>query len=87
MALVARREPELRELADELADKYGSACTIIMADLSDPEGARLVHDQVTAAGLEPEVVLNNAGFGVLGAFAGTSASEEHRLLAVNVRPH
>ncbi len=55
VALVARREPE-HPAGRWLANRSASACTVVVADRSDPEGARLVDDQVTAAGLEPEVV-------------------------------
>jgi hypothetical protein len=84
LVLVARREPELHALADELASRYGAASTVVTADLSDPAGPRDVYDAVDKAGLEIDVLVNNAGFGGHGRFTETSAEEEQRMLAVNV---
>ncbi len=84
LVLVARREPELRALGDELSKRYGATSTVITADLSDPEGPQHVYDEVSAAGLSVDVLVNNAGFGGHGRFSETSADEELRMLAVNV---
>jgi short-subunit dehydrogenase len=84
VVLVARREPELRALADELSSRYGADATVIAADLSLPDGAHHVYDAVTAAGLQIDVLVNNAGFGGHGRFSDTDAAEEQRMLAVNV---
>ncbi|HTW20548.1 MAG TPA: SDR family oxidoreductase [Mycobacteriales bacterium] len=84
LVLVARREPELRALADELSKRYGADSTVITADLSDPGGAQRVYDEVHKAGLAIDVLVNNAGFGGQGRFTETDAAEEQRMLAVNV---
>ena len=78
LALVARRETALRELAAQLLVEHQSRCTVIAADLSRPDGVAQVYDEVTMAGLEPEVLVNNAGFGVLGSFVDTEAEAEER---------
>jgi hypothetical protein len=82
--LVARREPELRTVADELRQQFGATCTVITADLSKRDGPQMVYDAVSAAGLSVDVLVNNAGFGGFGRFVETSADEERRMLAVNV---
>jgi short-subunit dehydrogenase len=84
LILVARREPELKALADDLASRFGAESTIITADLSLPDAARVVHDAVTAAGQLVDILVNNAGFGGHGRYVETSAVDEHRMLAVNV---
>lgn len=84
LVLVARREPELRALADDLKTRYGADSTVVAADLSVSQGARDVYDAVSAAGLPIEVLVNSAGLGGHGRFSETDAATEQRTLAVNV---
>ena len=84
LVLVARRRPELQELADELTSHYGTTSTVVTADLATPEGPRQVFDAVTAAGMDIDVLVNNAGFGGSGRFTETDAGHEQRMVAVNV---
>src|SRR3954468_23497255 len=83
LVLVARREAELKTLAEELLQRHGAISTVAPVDLSQPDAA----DQVLAA-IGPEaavdVLVNNAGFGGHGAFAERPRSDELRMLAVNV---
>src|SRR4051812_3606999 len=83
LVLVARREAELKALADELQQKYGATTTIAPVDLSQPSAA----DDVVAAigaGTAVDVLVNNAGFGGHGAFAKRAREDDLRMLAVNV---
>ena len=83
LVLVARREGELKALADELQQRHGAHSTIAAVDLSQPDAA----DQVIAAiGADTaiDVLVNNAGFGGHGAFAERPRDDERRMLAVNV---
>jgi uncharacterized protein len=67
LLLIARREDLLAALAAELAAKYCSAVEVIAADLTDGTKLSLVSDRIAA---EPGLALlvNNAGFGMRGAF-------------------
>jgi short-subunit dehydrogenase len=83
LLLVARREAELKTLADELQQRHGASSTVAAVDLSQPGAA----DEVLAAiGVDTpvDVLVNNAGFGGHGAFAERPRSDEMRMLAVNV---
>lgn len=83
LVLVARREPELRALADELGSRYGAASTVVTVDLAAPDAG----EQLLAAvgpQAEVDVLVNNAGFGGVGAFATRDADTDLRMLAVNV---
>ncbi|WP_439621125.1 SDR family NAD(P)-dependent oxidoreductase [Gemmata sp.] len=81
LILSARREPELRALAAELAP---ATCRVVTADLSEPTGPRKLFDAVAAAGLEIDVLVNNAGFGDLGPFADADLAKMLRMIQVNV---
>ncbi|HWB67001.1 MAG TPA: SDR family oxidoreductase [Mycobacteriales bacterium] len=84
VALVARREPELTALADELRDAHGVAAHVITADLSEPAAPEAVVKALTEAGRDVDILVNNAGFGGHGRFAETDAGHERRMIAVNV---
>ncbi|VTU01315.1 short-chain dehydrogenase reductase sdr : Short-chain dehydrogenase/reductase SDR OS=Haloferax larsenii JCM 13917 GN=C455_07747 PE=3 SV=1: adh_short [Gemmataceae bacterium] len=81
LILSARREPELRALAAELAP---ATCHVVTADLADPAGPRALFDAVAAAGLKVDVLVNNAGFGDLGPFADADLAKLLRMIQVNV---
>src|SRR3954469_8329686 len=83
LVLVARREGELKALADELQQKYGATSTIAPVDLSQPGAA---DDVVAAIGADTvvDVLVNNAGFGGHGAFEKRAREDDLRMLAVNV---
>lgn len=85
LVLVARREDKMRELGSELTAAHGVKVTVMAADLSKPGAAAQVVDQVNAAGLAIDVLINNAGFGTYGKFATeTRLEDESALLQVNV---
>lgn len=82
LALVARREAQLHELARELKERYGADSRVIAADLADPESPQQIVDVVGPAAID--VLVNNAGFGGRGAFAARSREDDLRMVAVNV---
>ncbi|MFO0826389.1 MAG: SDR family oxidoreductase [Gemmataceae bacterium] len=81
LILTARREPELRALAAELAP---ATCHIFPADLADPAAPRKLFDTITAAGLNIDVLVNNAGFGDLGPFAEADLGKLLKMIQVNI---
>lgn len=81
LVLTARREERLRELASELGE---GRITVIAADLCAPEGARALHDRVTQAGIHVDVLVNNAGLGGFGLFAGQSPERQAEMMQVNM---
>lgn len=84
LVLTARREARLRELADELRERYGTRSRVLPADLADPAaGARLVA-ALDEAGVEVDVLVNNAGFGCCGPALELPLERQRDLLEVNV---
>ena len=76
LVITARRGDRLEELKNELS----VPCKTVTADLSDREApARLFEDNRDA-----EILINNAGFGVFGAFDTTALSREEQMLDVNI---
>lgn len=78
LILVARRGERLTELAQQV----NTDCQIITADLSDRKEVRRLHDQVKQNNIT--VLINSAGFGLLGDFASTDLDRELNMIDLNV---
>ncbi len=85
VVLVARRRDKLDELAAALAQAHGVKAVVLPADLADPAAPQRLHDEVAAAGLEIDVLVNNAGFATHGAFISLDERRELELIEVNVK--
>src|SRR5262245_37104081 len=85
LGLVARRRDRLDELAAALEKAHGVSSYVFPADLTDPAAPRRLHDEIAAAGLEVEFLVNNAGFGSNGTFSEMDTQRELELIEVNVK--
>ncbi len=86
LALVARREDKLKDLAEELKAQFGVESLIIADDLSDPEAPARIVKAVADAGRQIDGLVNNAGAGQPGYFTETSWEDQARffeLMAVS----
>jgi short-subunit dehydrogenase len=84
LVLVARNGDRLRQLASELEKADGARSLILATDLTDPGAAAYVLDQTTRAGLQLDVLVNNAGFGQYGLFAENDLEECLQQIQLNV---
>jgi len=85
LVLVARREARLQSLADEIAGQGRSRPLVIGLDLTQAGAAARIGEAMTAAGLEPQYVVNNAGFGLWGSAAQLNRDEQLAMVDLNVR--
>src|SRR5674476_1624469 len=85
LALVARREDRLRALADEIAATGAPKPIVIVADLAQANAARLIGEALVTQGAEPQFVVNNAGYGMVGLAAARDRDEQLAMIDVNVR--
>ncbi|MGO8921519.1 MAG: SDR family NAD(P)-dependent oxidoreductase [Xanthobacteraceae bacterium] len=85
LALVARRQDRLETLAGEIAATGRPRPTVITVDLERRDGASAIAAELSSLGLEPAIVVNNAGFGLTGAAAALSRDEQLAMIDVNVR--
>ena len=79
LVLAARRKERLEELANELGDARAVAI-----DLSKRGAATKLMADLQAAGQEVEILVNNAGFGLIGRFAELDAKRERQMIDLNV---
>lgn len=82
LILTARRRERLEGLAEELAAK-GTETRIVVADLTDPAAPQQIYDMTEGAGLEVDILINNAGLGQYGAFSANRAEQDVWQVRVN----
>ena len=78
LALVARREDKLNDLAEELKAQFGVDSLILADDLSDPEAPQRLVTAIANAGRQVDGLVNNAGAGQPGYFTETSWDDQAR---------
>lgn len=83
LALVARSRDRLSELADELAEAHGIACEVMAADLTVAADLERVAAALAGDG-GLDLLVNNAGFGTIGAFADLDPGREEEEIRLNV---
>lgn len=82
--LVARTLEDLERTAAELQTEFGIHAEIIGADLMESSAAFAVCEAVKATGRTVDVLINNAGQGVYGAFTDTDIDREIRMIHLNI---
>jgi len=85
VALVARREKEMVLLSTELAVSCKFKPHVITADLQRSDAPARIAHELLGRGLEPQFVVNNAGFGLHGPAADLDRAEQLAMLDLNVR--
>jgi short-subunit dehydrogenase len=79
LVLVARR----RERLEALAAQIGGG-EVITADLAAPGAAEQLMRDVEARGLAVSTLINNAGFGLTGRFAGLPLDRQREMIDLNI---
>jgi short-subunit dehydrogenase len=85
LALVARRQDRLDALADEITITGARKPLVIVADLLRPDAARVIGAALAAQGAEPQYLVNNAGFGLVGQAVARDRAEQLEMIALNCR--
>src|SRR5205823_2463767 len=78
LVLAARRKERLEELARELSNARAVAI-----DLSKANAAAKLLADVESAGEHVDVLINNAGFGLIGRFAELDAKRQRQMIDLN----
>jgi short-subunit dehydrogenase len=82
VALTARRGERLEQLAEEIRLRYGVETLALPADLADPAAGERLIETLAANGRVVDALVNNAGYGLRGAYAATPWEEERAFLQV-----
>lgn len=83
LVVVARREAELRALADEVGSRSGRAVEVLPADLRDADDLTAVERRVADPARPVDLVVNNAGLGGNGRFHELPVDREEAQLRLN----
>ena len=84
LILTARRQDKMESLAEELHTRHGTESIILKADLSDLAEPQRLFDEITQRGVTVELVVNNAGFGFVGAVDDTDVKRMLEMIRLNV---
>ena len=82
--LVARSHDQLNALAARMESEFRVKTLVLPKDLSKASAVDEIYEQVSAASMPVDVLVNNAGFPVYGLFTETDLDTELQMLQVNV---
>jgi short-subunit dehydrogenase len=85
LILTARRVERLNELAAELESEYGARTAVVPVDLARPDAPATIEAALRERGLEVDVLVNNAGYGVTGVYLSRPWQVHETFLQVMVR--
>src|SRR5215470_9575183 len=84
LILLARNRSTLRQIGDDLQERYSITVRIAPKDLAHPATPTELYNELREAGILVDVLVNNAGFGLAGGFLSTDWTQEAEMLQVNV---
>jgi hypothetical protein len=82
LILTARRQDRLDVLATELRAQ-GVEVRSVVADLNDPDAPQQIYNATEGAGVPVDLLINNAGLGLFGAFHTNPIDQELSQVRVN----
>jgi len=84
VGLVARTAGPLAAVAAEVERKTARKAHIFPTDLAQPNAARALISDVAQSGLTIDVLINNAGFGLVGKFWEVPEDEQMQMVQLNI---
>jgi short-subunit dehydrogenase len=85
LVLVARREQRLHDIADEIAASGLPRPHVLAVDLSVNGASKQIAAELARLNVEPQYVVNNAGFGLIGLAVELEPGEQLAMIDLNVR--
>jgi uncharacterized protein len=84
LVLVARSEEKLHQLCDELMLQHQITAHYVALDLTEFEADKKLFEETEKHGFEIDWLINNAGFGSMGDFAGLELERELEMVSLNI---
>lgn len=77
-------ERALQEIADELRGAHDVRVELVLIDLAERDAAHALQQQADALGVEPDLLINNAGMGMLGPVALLPLARQLAMVRLNI---
>ena len=84
LVLVARDQPRLQQIADELSARHRITVKVIAKDLASATAAQEIAHELGEEQISISILVNNAGFGLQGSFAELDLQRHLDLIQVNI---
>jgi uncharacterized protein len=85
LVLIARSAVALEALADEIAVSGRPRPLVLVFDLLERNATDQIAAALEAASVSPEILVNNAGFGLIGPAEGLDPAEQLGIIDLNIR--
>ena len=84
LILLARNSEKLMQLRNELEEQYKIKVLAVGCDLSKHDAVRKITSLLSERGIVPDMLINNAGFGMYGPFERIGADTEISMIQLNI---
>ena len=84
LLLVARNEELLRSLSENIRNEFSVKCHFLSLDLSAPNAPLQVFNWCRSNGYDVNILVNNAGYGLSGAFDKYSLEDHLNMMQLNM---
>lgn len=84
LIVTGRDAGRLAAVAEEVRSRYRVQVDEVVVDLADPAGPEQIKAAMDALGLEPDLLVNNAGAGYIGTFTELPLEDQLAAIRVNV---
>ncbi len=84
LVLVDKDQVGLARVAQELSRTYGISSYTLVKDLSSKHAPLEIYEELTSEGLELDVLVNNAGYGLSGEFREINLEDQLNMIQVNI---
>ena len=85
LGLVARNEGELNRVKGVISARHEVEVDVFALDLGLPESGARLAAMLEQRGFVPDILINNAGFGLAGNAVDLSRDEQLRMIDLNIR--
>lgn len=84
LVLVARREDRLLAVRETVEARHGVQVIVIATDLADRSAPDMLYATLDERGIAIDILINNAGLGLYGAFLDIPWEREHMMLELDI---
>jgi len=82
--LASRNREKMDSMKKKLHDRYGITVTAMSIDLAQPLSARKVYEETISQAIDIHVLVNNAGFGLVGLHTDLDMRKVEEMIQLNV---